>query len=60
MKCRHCHDEVSLVFVDLDSSPPSNAYLTSVDRPEADALEASLVKGRDTPVSAYRFPKRAA
>jgi class 3 adenylate cyclase len=30
------------------------------DRPEADELAASLVKGRDTPVSAYRFPKRAA
>ncbi len=30
------------------------------DRPEADELEASLVKGRDTPVAAYRFPKRAA
>lgn len=36
MKCRHCHNEVSLVFVDLDSSPPSNAYLPSLDRPEAD------------------------
>lgn len=36
MKCRHCHDEVSLVFVDLDSSPPSNAYLPSVDQLEAD------------------------
>jgi len=36
MKCRHCHDEVSLVFVDLDSSPPSNAYLPSLDRPAAD------------------------
>jgi class 3 adenylate cyclase/ActR/RegA family two-component response regulator len=31
-----------------------------VDRPAADELEASLVKGRDTPVAAYRFPKRAA
>jgi adenylate cyclase len=30
------------------------------DRPEADELAASLVKGRDTPVSAYRFPRRAA
>ncbi len=25
-----------MVFVDLDSSPPSNAYLPSLDRPEAD------------------------
>ena len=36
MKCRHCHEELSLVFVDLDRSPPSNAYLTDLDRPEAD------------------------
>lgn len=36
MKCRHCHAEISQVFVDLDSSPPSNAYLTSLDEPEAD------------------------
>ena len=28
MKCRHCHAEVTLPFVDLGSSPPSNAYLT--------------------------------
>ncbi len=36
MKCRHCQAEVSLVFVDLDRSPPSNAYLSSPDQPEAD------------------------
>jgi class 3 adenylate cyclase len=30
------------------------------DRPDADELEPELVKGRDTPVSAFRFPKRAA
>jgi SAM-dependent methyltransferase len=28
MKCRHCHAKVTLPFVDLGSSPPSNAYLT--------------------------------
>jgi class 3 adenylate cyclase/ActR/RegA family two-component response regulator len=28
------------------------------DRPDADELEASIVKGRDTPVSAFRFPPR--
>ena len=28
MKCRHCDAEVTLPFVDLGSSPPSNAYLT--------------------------------
>jgi class 3 adenylate cyclase/DNA-binding NarL/FixJ family response regulator len=28
------------------------------DRPEADELEASVVKGRETPVGAYRFPRR--
>jgi SAM-dependent methyltransferase len=36
MKCRHCHEELTNVFVDLDSSPPSNAYLSSLDQPEAD------------------------
>lgn len=29
MKCRHCSAELSHRLVDLDSSPPSNAYLTS-------------------------------
>lgn len=29
MKCRHCHAELQLPFVDLGSSPPSNAYLTT-------------------------------
>jgi 2-polyprenyl-3-methyl-5-hydroxy-6-metoxy-1,4-benzoquinol methylase len=28
MKCRHCDAAVTLPFVDLGSSPPSNAYLT--------------------------------
>lgn len=28
MKCRHCHTELNLQFVDLGSSPPSNAYLS--------------------------------
>ena len=30
MKCRHCDALVTLPFVDLGSSPPSNAYLTPV------------------------------
>ena len=29
MICRHCREPVVLVFVDLGSSPPSNAYLTA-------------------------------
>jgi len=29
MKCRHCGASVTLPFIDLGSSPPSNAYLTS-------------------------------
>ena len=29
MKCRHCDAHVTLPFVDLGSSPPSNAYLTA-------------------------------
>lgn len=28
MKCRHCHTELKHVFLDLDSAPPSNAYLS--------------------------------
>lgn len=28
MKCRHCGTELSHEFIDLGSSPPSNAYLT--------------------------------
>lgn len=35
MKCRHCETHLDLTFVDLDSSPPSNAYLTSLDSAEA-------------------------
>jgi SAM-dependent methyltransferase len=36
MKCRHCHHKVNHTFVDLGSSPPSNAYLTSetLNKPE--------------------------
>lgn len=30
MKCRHCHAEVSLPFIDLGTAPPSNAYLTEI------------------------------
>ncbi len=29
MKCRHCAAELTLPFLDLGSSPPSNAYLTA-------------------------------
>lgn len=28
MKCRHCHAELALPFIDLGTAPPSNAYLT--------------------------------
>jgi predicted TPR repeat methyltransferase len=28
MKCRHCQTELHLLFIDLGSAPPSNAYLT--------------------------------
>jgi SAM-dependent methyltransferase len=28
MKCRHCHAELTLPFIDLGTAPPSNAYLT--------------------------------
>lgn len=31
MKCRHCKAELTKVFVDLGSAPPSNAYLTVKD-----------------------------
>jgi 2-polyprenyl-3-methyl-5-hydroxy-6-metoxy-1,4-benzoquinol methylase len=29
MKCRHCHSDLRLVFADLGSAPPSNAYLSA-------------------------------
>ena len=29
-------------------------------KPDADELEPAMVKGRDTPVGAFRFPRRAA
>ena len=38
-------------------SDPTWAALTS--RPDADELEPAMVKGRDTPVGAHRFPRRA-
>ncbi|MDQ2733489.1 MAG: SAM-dependent methyltransferase, partial [Pseudomonadota bacterium] len=28
MKCRHCRAELRLLFIDLETAPPSNAYLT--------------------------------
>lgn len=36
MKCRHCHSELSLPFLDLGTAPPSNAYLsrTQLHAPE--------------------------
>lgn len=37
MRCRHCQSPLQLTFVDLGSSPPSNAYLS------ADALRAPEV-----------------
>ena len=38
MKCRHCHAEVTLPFVDLGSSPPSNAYLTPVQMQQPETV----------------------
>jgi len=36
MKCRHCSEDLRLVFVDLGSAPPSNAYLNkqTINKPE--------------------------
>jgi SAM-dependent methyltransferase len=36
MKCRHCHAELTLPFIDLGTAPPSNAYLSAeqLDAPE--------------------------
>lgn len=31
MNCRHCHNPLEHVFLDLGFAPPSNAYLTAVD-----------------------------
>ena len=28
MKCRFCNNELSIIFIDLANSPPSNSYLT--------------------------------
>ena len=39
MDCRHCHEELQLVFVDLDRSPPSNAYVST---PTADEVAYPL------------------
>ena len=30
-KCRHCHHELTIPFVDLGFAPPSNAYLKKQD-----------------------------
>jgi len=35
MDCRHCKTPLSTVFVDLDRSPPSNAYVKDLNRAEA-------------------------
>lgn len=35
MDCRHCKEQLETVFVDLDSSPPSNAYVKDVTVAEA-------------------------
>jgi SAM-dependent methyltransferase len=29
MKCRHCHADLTLRFIDLDTAPPSNSYLSA-------------------------------
>lgn len=36
MKCRHCNHQINHPFLDLGSSPPSNAYLTisTLNKPE--------------------------
>jgi SAM-dependent methyltransferase len=36
MKCRHCNTDLEMSFIDLESAPPSNAYLTaqSLHEPE--------------------------
>lgn len=31
MKCRHCHEPLQHVFLDLGFAPPSNAYLSAAD-----------------------------
>ncbi len=36
MRCRHCRTELTKVFVDLETSPPSNAYLSRADQPETE------------------------
>ncbi len=35
-----------------------STWETLTTRPDADALEPAMVKGRETPVMAFRFPKR--
>ena len=30
-KCRHCKSDLEHKFLDLNYSPPSNAYLTKID-----------------------------
>jgi 2-polyprenyl-3-methyl-5-hydroxy-6-metoxy-1,4-benzoquinol methylase len=36
MKCRHCHAELKLPFIDLATAPPSNSYLTSAQMSDAE------------------------
>jgi len=36
MRCRHCGTELSVVFIDLGSAPPSNAYLKPEDLHKAE------------------------
>ena len=31
MKCRHCGNLLKYTFADLDSAPPSNAYLDNLE-----------------------------
>ena len=37
MKCRHCKTELNHVFIDLNSSPPSNSYLSEAELSETEA-----------------------
>ena len=34
MKCRHCRSELTLLFIDLETAPPSNSYLTQIQLSE--------------------------
>lgn len=37
MNCRHCKTELNHVFIDLNSSPPSNSYLSETELNETEA-----------------------